>query len=202
VQADEQANVQPEPVVPQMQHLLVPVIPPVQQVLPPVQPVPTQNQGVQAEPVVANGRLILQPVKKPAKKHIENISMWTDAFINYAKVLITKHLLLAKNLFMYMAIIRGAISDATFDRVYMYDQKFRLELNPTNSWSQIDGTLWLRFIAKGASGLQNSTLSNNGSQRPCYDYNFKKGSFRRNCIYRHKCMKCGAIHPVALCNHF
>ena len=77
-----------------------------------------------------------------------------------------------------------------------------MSLNPTNSWSQIDGTLWLRFIAKGASGLQNSTLSNNGSQRPCYDSNFKKGCFRRNCIYRHNCMKCGAIHPAVLCNQF
>ena len=102
--------------------------------------------------------------------------MWTDAFINYAKVLITKHTLLAGDLFMYMAIIRGAISDATFDRVYMYDQqcRLRMSLNQTNSRSQIDGTLWLRFIIKGASGLQNPTLSNNGSQRPCYDYNFKK----------------------------
>jgi hypothetical protein len=53
-------------------------------------------------------------------------SMWTDAFINYAKVLITKHPLLAGDLFMYMAIIKGAISDATFDRVYMCDQQFRL----------------------------------------------------------------------------
>jgi hypothetical protein len=57
-------------------------------------------------------------------------------------ILITKHPLLAGDLFMYMAIIRGAISDAMFDRVYMYDQQFRLRmsLNPTNSWSQIDGT--------------------------------------------------------------
>ena len=66
VQADEQANVQPEPAVPQVQptvpqvqHIPVPVIPPLQQVLPPVQPVPTQNQGVQAEPVVANGENLL-----------------------------------------------------------------------------------------------------------------------------------------------
>jgi hypothetical protein len=66
VQANEQANVQPElavpqvqPAVPQVQHLPVPVIPPVQQVLPPVQPVPTQNQGVQVEPVVANGENLL-----------------------------------------------------------------------------------------------------------------------------------------------
>jgi hypothetical protein len=43
----------------QVQNLPVPVIPPVQQALPPVQPVPTQNQGVQAEPVVANGENLL-----------------------------------------------------------------------------------------------------------------------------------------------
>jgi hypothetical protein len=73
------------------------------------------------------------------------------AHLDFGKVLITKHPLLSGDLFMYMAIIRGAISDATFDRVYMYDQQFRLRmsLNPTNSWSQIDGTLWLRFNAKG-----------------------------------------------------
>jgi hypothetical protein len=58
VQADEHANVQPEPAVPQVQHLPAPVIPPIQ-VLPPVQSMPTQNQGVQAEPVVANGENLL-----------------------------------------------------------------------------------------------------------------------------------------------
>jgi hypothetical protein len=62
---NEQANVQPEPavpqvqpVVPQVQRLPVPVILPVQQVL---QPVPTQIQGVQAEPVVVNAA-VLAPV--------------------------------------------------------------------------------------------------------------------------------------------
>ena len=46
--------------------------------------------------------------------------------------------------------------DATFDRVCMYDQQFRLRksLNPTRPWSQVDGVLWLRFVAKGASGIQ------------------------------------------------
>jgi hypothetical protein len=63
--------------------------------------------------------------------------------VSFVQGIITKHPLLSGDLFMYMAIIRGAISDATFDRVYMYDQQFRLRmsLHPTNSWSQIDGTL-------------------------------------------------------------
>jgi hypothetical protein len=60
---------------------------------------PNENQNCIA---VGNGRLVLQSVNKPAKKPIENISMWTDAFINYAKVLITKHPLLAGDFFMYV----------------------------------------------------------------------------------------------------
>ena len=66
-----------------------------------------------------------------------------------------------------MSIIRGALADATFDRVYMYDQQFRLRksLNPTRPWSQVDGVLWLRFIAKGASGIQNVNSYNNPQQR-------------------------------------
>ena len=52
-------------------------------------------------------------------------------------------------------------------RVYMYGQQFRLRksLNPTRPWSQVDGVLWLRFIAKGASGIQNVNSCNNPQQR-------------------------------------
>ena len=57
---------------------------------------------------------------------------------------------MASELFTYMSIIRGALADATFDRVCIYDQQFRLRksVNPTRPWSQVDGVLWLRFVAK------------------------------------------------------
>jgi hypothetical protein len=50
-------------------------------------------------------------------------------------------------------------------------QQFRLRksLNPTRPWSQVDGVLWLRFIAKGASGIQNVNSYNNPQQRKCYE---------------------------------
>jgi len=59
---------------------------------------------------------------------------------------------------MYMSIIRGAVVDAPFYRVFQYDQQFQLRIayNQTRTWSQIDGNLWLQFIAKGALGNQNS----------------------------------------------
>ena len=122
---------------------------------------------------VDNGRLVIQQMNKVVKsKHIENIASWTDAFLNYAKILVENHTTMASELLTYMSIIRGALADATFDRVYMYDQQFRLckSLNPTRPWSQVDGVLWLRFIAKGASGIQNVNSYNNPQQRKCHDF--------------------------------
>jgi hypothetical protein len=50
---------------------------------------------------------------------------------------------------------------------YNYDKQFRLRIaqNPIRSWSQIDGNLWLRFIARGALGGQLS-------QQPQIEYGF------------------------------
>ena len=104
-----------------------------------------------------------------------------------------------------MSLIRGAVSDAPFEKVYHYDQQFRLRIsqNPTKSWSQIDGNLWLRFIAKGASGGQvTPAVSVQSLQKPCFDFNFKKGCFRSNCIFKHSCLKCNGMHPSVLCNSF
>ena len=86
----------------------------------------------------------MQPTNKPLKvKQIDSIGIWTDAFINYAKVMIDRHPLLAGDLLSYMSIIRGAVVDALFYRVYQYDQQFRLQIayNQTRTWSQIDGNL-------------------------------------------------------------
>jgi hypothetical protein len=46
---------------------------------------------------VDNGRLIIQQRNKVVKaKHIENIDSWTDAFLNYAKILVENHIASAK----------------------------------------------------------------------------------------------------------
>ena len=111
--------------------------------------------------------------------------------------------MLATDLISCMILIRGAVSDALFERVYNYDKQFRLRIaqNPIRSWSQIDDNLWFRFIAKGALGGQLS-------QQPqieygfCYDFNFRKGCFRMNCRYKHVCLKCIGMHPSVLCNTF
>lgn len=132
-------------------------------------------------------------------KHIDNIKAWTDAFINFAKIVIQRHPLLASDLFSYIALIRGVVTDAPFERVYQYDQQFRLRVaqSPTKKWSQIDGNSWFRFIAKGAYGEQSPPSQM--LQRCCYDYYFKKGCFRMNCTYRHACLRCHGMHRSAVC---
>jgi hypothetical protein len=120
---------------------------------------------------------------KPLKvKQINSIEIWTDAFINNANVMIDRHHLLAGYSLSYMSIIRGAVVDAHFNRVYQCDQQFRLRIayNQTRTMSQIDGNLWLQFIARGTPDNGSSTTAQFpvSSQKPCYDFNFKKGCFK------------------------
>ena len=99
--------------------------------------------------------------------------MWTDAFI-----MIDRHHLLAGYSLSYMSIIRGAVVDAHFNRVYQCDQHFRLRIayNQTRTMSQIDGNVWLQFIARGTldNGSPTAAQFPVSSQKPCYDFNLKK----------------------------
>ena len=71
----------------------------------------------------------MHPTIKPLKvKQIDSIEIWTDAFINYAKVMIDSQPLLAADLLSYMSIIRRAVVDAHFFRVYHYNQQFRFRI--------------------------------------------------------------------------
>jgi hypothetical protein len=92
--------------------------------------------------------------------------------------MIDRHPLIAGDLESYMSIIRGAVVEAPFYRIYQYDQQFRLRIayNQTRTWSEIDGNLWLQFIAKGALGNQSSAAGRFpvSSQKLWYDFNFEK----------------------------
>ena len=129
---------------------------------------------------LADGKLLMHLTTKPLKvKHIDSIGIRTGVFINNANVMIDRHQLWAGELLSYtgMSIIRGAVVGAPFYRVYQYEQQFRLPIayNQTRTWSQIDGNLWLQFIAKWALGNGSSTAAQFpvSSQKPCYDFNFK-----------------------------
>ena len=65
--------------------------------------------------------------------------------------MIDRHPLIAGDLESYMSIIRGAVVDAPFNRIYQYDQQFRLRIayNQTRTWYQIDGNYGYNLSQKG-----------------------------------------------------
>jgi hypothetical protein len=147
---------------------------------------------------VLDGKLVLQQRVKKIKV-IDNINLWTDAFLNFTMVLIENHPSKATELLRYMYIIRNIAEESPSSRWLLYELQFRLRVsrNPTKSWASIDGELWLSFITT----LVNSTI--NYTQRTskcyCYDYNYKGSCNRLNCQYKHTCIKCSLQHPSIHC---
>ncbi|VDI08867.1 Hypothetical predicted protein [Mytilus galloprovincialis] len=124
---------------------------------------------------------------------------WTDSFIAYAQVLIERYPGKASELFSYMSIIRGAAADHPFEKWYSYDQQFRLRVSRdhTKKWSSIDVFLWLRILTANNQKQQQANVS-----YKCYDFNFKGVCNKRNCQYRHACLKCGFDHSASRCRRF
>ena len=142
---------------------------------------------------VLDGKLLLrQKVKKI--KVIDNINLWTDAFLNFTMVLTENHPSKATELLRYMYIIRNIAEESPSSRWSIYDLQFRLRVsrNPIN-----DGELWLRFITT----FVNSTIkyTQRTSTFHCYDYNYKGSCNRLNCQYKHTCIKCSLQHPSIHC---
>ena len=145
---------------------------------------------------VIDGKLVLQQKNKKIKS-IDNISTWTNAFINYLLVLIENHPNKAGELIKYMSVIRNIADECPSCRWLLYDQQFRLRIsrNPSKSWGSIDGELWLRFITLSIG----RPFTQNRSRFHCFDYNYKGNCNKFNCIYRHACIKCQMQHPSIYC---
>ena len=78
--------------------------------------------------VLENGKLVISN-RSSKLKSIDNIDLWTEAFTNFSKILIQKHPLLASDLLTCMSIIRDAVADTPFERIYQYDRQFRLRVD-------------------------------------------------------------------------
>ena len=145
-----------------------------------------------------SGSLVIQPNKQSKVKSIQNIETWTDGFINCVKIFLQMFPNSALELITYMSTIRG--TNVQFDKIYRYDQQFRLRMenNPTRFWASIDGILWFTIIANGSS-LNTTSPQIQLSFRSCWDYNFKGLCIRQLCNYKHACLKCGLAHPFAYC---
>lgn len=155
-------------------------------------------QSVAGTLAVIDNQLSIKPATSKIKQPINSIDMWTDAFINFILIYIQKHQTKAPELLKYMSVIRGAASNNPISKWLAYDMQFRLRMgkDPSKSWSQIDGHLWL------SCGLSGDLSATTQASAPCYEYNFKGSCTRLLCTYAHVCLKCRVPHPASSCNLF
>ena len=101
---------------------------------------------------------------------------------------------LANDLISYMSITRSAATNVPFEKMYKYDQQFRLRMarDHRQSWATVCSNWW-------AQCNTNTPRMSYTANKPCYDYNFKSYCTRINCIYNHTCIRCGKFHPLVYC---
>ena len=159
---------------------------------------------------VVNGELVVQKIRK---QKINNVEVWTDAFINFIGVFCSVHKDRCNELLKYMYTIRlGAKRLAGHGWVH-YDEQFRLRkaLNPSSSWAVVDTELWLLYMnnsgktygSGGAFNIGNSTAVNRGGPggSKCYAFNYGGYCHRQFCIYNHTCLRCEWSHSLVNCPH-
>ena len=145
-----------------------------------------------------DNQLSIKPATNKIKQPINNVELWSDAFINVILIYIQKHPNKVSELLKYLSVIRGAASNNPINKWLCYDMQFRLRMSkdPNKSWSQIDGHLWL------SCGLSGDLAATTQSAAPCYEFNFKGSCTRLICTYAHVCLKCKVPHPASTCNLF
>lgn len=156
--------------------------------------------------VMVDGQFVVKP--KHADKKILNIETWTNAFLVYASVFITKHPQEAKSLLKYIDTIRLGASRQSTLGWKSYDQQFRLRksIDPLKKWEIVDTELWLLYMYQAPNTPIPAIKTNIGNDYyhsssigKCYDYNYKGNCVRNGCTYVHSCLKCNQAHPSVWC---
>jgi predicted nucleotidyltransferase len=88
-----------------------------------------------------DGDILIERSKYSKVKSITNIEEWLEDFFNYINILLKRFPALANDLISYMSVIRSAVPDVPFEKLYRYDQQFlpRMARDHRRAWATIDG---------------------------------------------------------------
>ncbi|XP_062582026.1 uncharacterized protein LOC134243814 [Saccostrea cucullata] len=138
------------------------------------------------------GSLTLAPKSKA--KVINDIQVWTDAFLIYALIYTSAHPESRAQLFKYIHTIRSGANRVKTLGWRDYDIQFRLkkEANPSLSFAVVDQELWLLYMYNPPS---TQTSSHQAPLQKCYEFNYKGICNKLVCQYKHECMICSQNHP-------
>lgn len=158
-----------------------------------IQPDPDTDKTDQHKFSILDGQLVMSPKTNPKK--ITSLEAWTDAFIVFASIYLTRHPTDIQGILKYMQTIRLGRSRNPNASWLEYDKQFRLKMSAdsTISWASVDAELWLIYMSNQPLTQQNQ------SNLKCYDHNFKGSCSRQHCLYLHSCMYCHKNHPRIHC---
>lgn len=158
-----------------------------------IQPDPDTDKTDQHKFSILDGQLVMSPKTNPKK--ITSLEAWTDAFIVFASIYLTRHPTDIQGILKYMQTIRLGTSRNPNASWLEYDKQFRLKMSAdsTISWASVDAELWLIYMSNQPLTQQNQ------SNLKCYDYNFKGSCSRQHCPYLHSCMYSHKNHPRIHC---
>ena len=144
-----------------------------------------------------NSRGSIETKVNTVRQSIRNIDEWTDAFLIYIAVMLTKSKNIGQELLKYMSVIRDASKNFPLNAWLKYDEQFRLRQgneNTRQSWGSLNNELWLRIMsaanyAAASQSIQPNLQSHNNPPRTCNDFNNQR-CYRGACKYLHACAKC------------
>lgn len=122
---------------------------------------------IEGELTIKGGSISIMPKKASS---INNIHVWTSAFIIYASVLLEKWPEKGAEYFKYMQIVRLAASRGCSGGWILYDEQYRLRKSrsPTTSWGVVDGELWMLCVTTPNNSSYGNYSSQNQSNNSAY----------------------------------
>lgn len=134
----------------------------------------------------------IESTPKKVTERVSTIEKWTDAFMVFMAIYLSRYQDKAVEMLKYMSVIREAASRHNGFGWRTYDEQFRLrQAVSVRSWAHINADLWLRVMTL-QSNVTSSTPQvpmHNSSKFPCFDFN--RGSCHwPACRFGHFCSAC------------
>ena len=143
--------------------------------------------------ISSEGKVEAKP--RQSKEVVPNIERWTDAFLIFASIYVTRYPDKMQEILKYMSIIRDAASKFSPTSWRSYDEQFRMrQEKQVARWDHINSDLWLSIMpSPGLKNPVNQNLGSSANYSTCRYFNKGSCTFYQ-CSFRHACDLCGSMY--------
>ena len=146
---------------------------------------------------VSDGKVEARP--KQTKEKVNSIEQWTEAFLIFMSIYLSRYPGKTQELLKYISVIRDAAVKFPNYAWRHYDEQFRVrQAEKVANWGKINSDLWLRTMPVSSTTFSfQPNVSQFGS---CRDFNNKGFCNFHRCRYQHSCDLCGSsFHGMIRC---